>query len=53
MAYGMNLLFNSQRLIPTFYTNIEVYYSQHSDNGNRNNSKMLLSIKYDTENINI
>ena len=41
MAYGTNLLFNSHELIPTFYTNNEVYYSQHSDNEKRNNSKML------------
>lgn len=41
MAYGMNLLFNGHELLSTFYTNIEVYYSQHSDNGKRNNSKML------------
>lgn len=43
MAYCTNLLFNSHELIPTFSTNTEVYYSQHSANGSRNNSKMLCS----------
>jgi len=51
MAYGTYLLFHSHELIPTFYTNTEVCYSQHSDNGKRNNSKMPYVSNMTQENI--